>query len=232
MALIKTYNSTPTIYSTQSRDFQLIGHLYETVFNSSKVATDMLDRMMPNSNFDERLLNLSTTTVGFVRKHEYNTQDLTMILSSFAYLLRRKGTASAIKSAINILLRSQGIADAYHIEIDPKTKYIELGLNVRLQDIVLLTDLFAYLLPFGFDYRIIPYAEAAGKNVEKFVFTDSVELVGTADNPLTNNPIVNETFTTTIDALPDRDLESDPLPTRPIIDGEVQEGYEDENEGS
>lgn len=200
MALIKTYNSVPDVYSRQSRDFQTIGHVYEAVFNSSKLATDMLDRMMPNPDFDERLLNLSTTTVGFIRKHEYNANDLSMILNSFAYLLRVKGTRNAIESALNILLRSQGLADATNIEIDPKKKLVTLYLSKRLDDLVLLTDLFDYILPFGFGYRIIQSIVTSAEGYPtKLAVKNETEL-----EYITNKAIVNDTFKTTIEhTLPD-----------------------------
>ena len=195
MALIKTYNSVPDVYSRQSRDFQTIGHIFEAVFNSSKLATDMLDRMMPNPDFDERLLNLSTTTVGFIRKHEYNANDLNMILNSFAYLLRVKGTRNAIESALNILLRSQGLADATDIEIDPKKKLVTLYLSKRLEDLVLLTDLFDYILPFGFGYRIIQSIVTSAEGYPtKLKVKDEAEV-----EVITNEAIVNDTFKTTIE---------------------------------
>lgn len=214
MALIKTSKSTPSVYTQKSRDFQLIGHIYEAVFNSSKLATDMLDKMMPNPNFDERLLNLSTSTVGFIRKHEYDREDLTMVLSSFAYLLRVKGTKSAIEYAINILLRSQGISDAYIIEVDDKNKEVTLSLSTRLSDTILLLDLFEYLLPFGFNYRIIQAVAAQiDNNITQIIYNDNSNIV-----QIVNKAIVNDTFNTTIEHT---------LPTtvnpRPISNGEVQE---------
>lgn len=218
MALIKTYNSVPSVYTHQSRDFQLIGHIYEAMFNSSKLATDMLNKMMPNSDFDERLLNLSTTTTGFIRKHEYNTTDLTMILSSFAHLLRIKGTKSAIESALNILLRSQGISDPYAIDIDSDNKLLTLYLSERLEDVILLTDLFDYILPFGFNYRIIQSKITSASGYPTEIEYQDVQ---SGDNKITvttvgNEPIVNDTFITTIEhTLPET------VDARPIRDGEI-----------
>lgn len=214
MALIKTYKSTPAVYTHQSRDFQTIGHIFEAVFNSSKLATDMLDRMMPNPNFDERLLGLSTTTVGFIRKHEYNTLDLTMILNSFAYLLRIKGTRAAIESALHILLRSQGISDKYNIDIDSKNKTVTLYLSKRLEDIVLLTDLFDYILPFGFTYRIIQSVISSTDGFPTVIeYVDDVE-----HQVVTNEGIVNETFKTVIDKVPTTTVQP-----RPVHNGEIEE---------
>lgn len=220
MALIKTYNSVPSVYTHQSRDFQLIGHVYEAVFNSSKLATDMLNKMMPNADFDERLLNLSTTTTGFIRKHEYNTMDLTMILNSFAHLLRLKGTKLAIESALNILLRSQGISDPYSVEVDANSKLLTLYLSERLEDVVLLTDLFDYILPFGFNYRIIQskVTSAAGYPTEiEYQDVQSGDVkIGVAE--IENAGIVSDTFKTTIDHnLPES------VSPRPIKDGQVIE---------
>ena len=213
MALIKTYNSVPSVYTHQSRDFQLIGHIFEAVFNSSKLATDMLDKMMPNADFDERMLNLSATTVGFIRKHEYDALDLTMILNSFAHLLRIKGTKSSIEFALNILLRSQGISDKYIINIDSKNKILTLYLSERLEDVVLLTDLFDYILPFGFNYRIIQSSIVSATGFPTKVDYQDVSASGEF---ITNEGIVNDTFKTTIEK-----VEPTVIDPRPIKNGEI-----------
>lgn len=211
MALIKTYNSTPSVYTHQSRDFQLIGHIYEAVFNSSKLAIDMSDKMMPNSNFDERMLNLSATTVGFVRKHEYDANDLNMVLNSFAHLLKIKGTKAAIEYALNILLRSQGISDPYQIKIDEQSKELTLLLSTRLDDVVLLQDLFEYILPFGFNYRIILSTITSAEGYRTKVGVDS-EFTATE---IQNVGIVNDTFRTTINVT-DNNFASTTVGERPI----------------
>lgn len=214
MAMFKTYASTPATYHDQSRDFQLIGHLYEAVFNSSKVAIDMIEHMIPSTDLDERLLNLATTTVGFIRKHEYNKKDLTMIISCFAYLLRIKGTKHAIEYAINVLLRSQGISDHYIIDINPTNKEVRIYLSTRLDDVVLLLDLFDYILPFGFEYRIYEAAIAPGRNVSTTAITDEVSI-----EFVHNQAIVNDTFNTTIEPVSTEVVVS----PRPIANGTIVE---------
>lgn len=206
MALIKTSNSVPSVYINQSRDFQTIGHLYEAVFNSSKLATDMVDTMIPNNNFDERLISLSSTTRGFTTKHEYSSKDLSMILSAFASLLRIKGTKKAIDSAINVLLRSQGISDPYKWmgeesgkAIDAQNKYFNLGLSERITDRVLLFDLFEYILPFGFTYRITNYSVSpVGENITKIATTDKADITAVSrEDDLANSAIVSANRRTT-----------------------------------
>ena len=178
----------------------------------------MLNKMMPNNDFDERLLNLSTTTTGFIRKHEYNTADLTMILSSFAHLLRIKGTRSAIESALNILLRSQGISDPYSVEIDSDNKIITLYLSERLEDVVLLTDLFDYILPFGFNYRIIQSKITSATGYPTEIEYQDIQSgdTKTGITVIGNEPIVNDTFKTVIEhTLPET------ADARPIRSGQI-----------
>ena len=226
MALIKTSHSVPSVYISQSRDFQTIGHLYEAVFNSSKLATDMVDKMVPGSDFDERLLNLSTTTRGFIKKHEYSANDLSMILSSFATLLKLKGTKKAIDSAINILLRSQGISDDYiwikenNKEIDPQKKYFNLGLSDRVTDRVLLYDLFDYILPFGFIYRITNYKTTPlGENISNIGMRDvSSNVVINAKNDFENSAIVSNRKTTATILLKTEDNVPDTVVAKPVED--------------
>ena len=226
MALIKTYNSVPSTYTHRSRDFQVIGHLYEAIFNSSKLAADMVDKMMPNDNFDERLINLSATTYGFNTKHEYSTRDLSMILSSFASLLKIKGTKKAIDSAINIMLRSQGISDEYvWLELDEKKKFINLGISDRLVDRALLFDLFEYLLPFGFTYRITNYSSSQlGENATTVSMLNSANITKVGkESQLLDQAIVSSNYRTTqtiVEILPSSIEEVDPSP---INDEEVRE---------
>lgn len=224
MALIKTYKSVPTVYTHQSRDFQTIGHLYEAVFNASKLPADMVDKMVPGSDFDERLIDLSSTTRGFTTKHKYSSKDLSMILSSFASLLKIKGTKKAIDSAINILLRSQGISDPYkwlddadNLEINAQKKRFNLGLSDRIADKVLLYDLFDYILPFGFTYRIVNYAAPPeGRNASTIFTRDEVtaadvESIGRKDD-FQNSAIVSTRKTTTTIL--------EPTPSFSYVDGE------------
>lgn len=225
MAIIRTYNSVPSVYTHKSRDFQIIGHLYEAIFNSSKLAADMVDRMMPNDNFDERLINLSATTQGFTTKHEYSTRDLSMILSSFASLLKIKGTKKAIDSAINIMLRSQGISDEYvWLELDEKKKFINLGISDRLVDRALLFDLFEYLLPFGFTYRITNYSSSQlGENATVISsYSDSATVTVGKNEQFLDQAIVSKDYRTTqtiVDVLPDSITSVNPSP---INNGNVE----------
>lgn len=191
MASINTYNSVPSVYIHKSRDFQVLSHLFDAVFNQSKNGADMVDRMFPNEDFDERLQNLSATTVGFVRKHEYNTKDLNAILSSFAYLLRIKGTKTAIEDAINILLRSQGISDEKIVDVDYDNYRVNIYASSRLTDTILLRDLFAYILPVGFTYRFFPYSSSGDiTSKSSIIYGDSV--LETSTNNYVVDPIVHE----------------------------------------
>lgn len=229
MALIKTSNSVPSVYTQRSRDFQTIGHLYEAVFNSSKVAADMVDHMAPGGDFDERLLELSSVTRGFLTKHEYSAKDLAAVVESLGFLLRIKGTKRALDSAICILLRAQSISDPYTwrtegSSIDAQKKYFNLGLSERVTDRALLFDLFEYLLPFGFTYRVTNYsAPRRGENVTRIAHWDKVHpTTSSRSDDLKQSAIVSNRTTTTILEPTEMLADVAPVSPRPVSDGVIE----------
>jgi hypothetical protein len=199
--MIKTYDCTPQYYNHQSRDFQLLGHLYDACFNNSKVGIDTMTKMVVGNNMTEQLAPLGAYTVGFENRHEYNKKDLLAIISSFAYLIRRKGTLNAIKYALNILMRSQGLSDPYEINVNSKEKRIDIYLSKRLDDVMIIKDLFEYLLPVGMTYRIYNYKTTdENKTKMKLTTKDSVKITTVDKN---NSAIVGSVTKTIIDNVSD-----------------------------
>lgn len=159
---MRTQNLVPDVYYKESRDFSYIGRLLEVLFNYSKTNTDLVKVSAMDKNIPSSLIDLLATTVGFESKHEYITSDLIAICSAFSYLLRNKGSLRAIEDAIYILLYTQGITyspDIYYLTdntghiIDRYHLVIEIPAEIK--DVVLLEDLFEYILPVGFTYNFI-----------------------------------------------------------------------------
>ena len=62
--MIKIQESVPSIYYNSSRDFQLLGHLFDLVLNSTKTEADLLFNLPLSTNSDDQLLDLMTFTLG------------------------------------------------------------------------------------------------------------------------------------------------------------------------
>lgn len=158
MDLITT-KLTPEVYSKESRDFQLIARLYDAVFNNIKMGSDIITSTgYLNDNFDPKLLSLAAYTNGFISKHIYDNKDLYAILSSFKAIIKEKGTKNAIETALKVLLKSQSIKANYKVTVDLINYQIKIFVDYTLKDLILLKDLFEYILPTGFTYRLYSYS--------------------------------------------------------------------------
>ena len=152
--MIVLQKSVPEIYYNQSRDFQFLARAFEVLFNYEKTNVDVIRGFPLSNNFDDRLLTLLAYTLGFATKHNYNSQDLFSVCSVFAELLNKKGSLDAIYLAIYALLSAQQIDEDFEVRIDKSddAHNLVITLPISTKDLVLLEDLFDYILPAGFTY--------------------------------------------------------------------------------
>ena len=153
--MIKTKDLVPGIYYNQSRDFQLLGRVFEVVFNYLKTNIDLMSGSPLSKNLDDTLIALATKTVGFNTKHAYNTRDLKSICEVFSSLLKIKGTKTSIENACKTLMYTQNLYGVVNVNTSNEDdKYtILIDVPVDLTDLILLEDLFDYILPAGYDFR-------------------------------------------------------------------------------
>ena len=168
--MITVRRSVPEIYYNESRDFQFIGRVFETVFNNTKTGVDLLLNNPYSKNMDSKLVDLLAKTVGFDTKHKYTTTDLKIVCSCFKEIMKKKGSKEAIDILVRALLKSQNIKKGYVVDIftteenlpDPENVpgYFEsftavIQIPYELKDKVIIEDVLDYILPAGCDYRII-----------------------------------------------------------------------------
>lgn len=159
--MINTLKITPSIYSKESRDYQLIGRLYNAVFNYVKMSTDAMYNLPLSANSDTRFLDLVAKTLGFESKHNYNIENLFALCTSFKTILRHKGTKQAIEELVNVLINSQNIQKLFTVDVyagtssEPFKPYtVVIKVPVELKDIIMIEDVMNYILPAGFTYEI------------------------------------------------------------------------------
>lgn len=149
----------PEVYFKESRDFSYVGRLLEVAFNYLKTGADLVDVNPDNENISNDLLELVCTTLGFESKHKYIKKDLVAIASDFINLCKKKGSIESIAEAIIVLLNSQGIRIGDKsieecIKIDTLDSHmIDIEVPHEMTDIVLLEDIFEYILPVGTIFR-------------------------------------------------------------------------------
>ena len=150
---MKVQNMVPEVYYKESRDFSYIGRVLEVVLNHMKTNADLVNSNLNTVDSDD-LLNSLAYTLGFKPKHKYINKDLANICSNFVTIMKNKGTTYAIEECVKILLNSQNIIGDYIILLDEDNCKLTIGLPSATQDIILLEDLFDYILPTGWIYEI------------------------------------------------------------------------------
>ena len=155
--MIKTKNLTPENYYKQSRDFQLIGRIFDFVLNYLKTNVDAVSNNPFSEDFDLELTKILATSLGFKQSHEYNNKQLKALCSTFTYLLRNKGNIKSIENLLNLLANTENNADRFIVnineEVDPYNLLIYIPLDVK--DTTLCEDVLKYILPAGMSYTII-----------------------------------------------------------------------------
>ena len=169
--MIKTEFDVPEVYYRESRDFQFLGRVFDVVFNSTKTNSDLVETNPLSDNFDTRMIDLLTLTLGFKSRHHYNTKQLTAMCSAFTKALRCKGTQQSIEIALETLLRAEGITKSakVYVEDDISTMYIYVP--VELSDTNLLKDLFDYLLPAGMKCEVVKQLAVETQAQTDIIFT-------------------------------------------------------------
>lgn len=151
--MISIKHQLPGIYYDTSRDFQILGHLYEVVLNYSKTNADML-YLLPNGlTEDSRITEVLATTLGFKLRRNYDKAQLAALVSIFPQLLRIKGTKRAIDLVGDALVKASGVPGSFHSEL--KEQVLIVKIPVELTDITLFMDLLPYILPFGISVSIV-----------------------------------------------------------------------------
>lgn len=152
--MIKTQYCVPETLYRDSRDFQLLGRVFDVVFNSLKSNSELIATNPLSDNMDEGLLNLLAATVGLQTLHNYNNPQLRAVCSAFSSMLRTKGTRKSLELATNALLGAEGISKKARVEFD-KQQGVKVFLPIEMRDITLLNDLLDYLIPAGVGCEVV-----------------------------------------------------------------------------
>ena len=167
---------TPEIYYTHSRDFQLLGRLYDIVLNSVKTDIDSIKYIRLGLNSNEALLNLLALTLGFKAKHSYNNKQLAAVCSVLPTIIRNKGNINALTLAVNAILNANGINDYSEGSFNYDTMTLTLYIPEQINDITLLEDLTDYVMPAGTSLRIVKEIKELRQVTTNVAITNSAEV--------------------------------------------------------
>lgn len=152
--MIKVQESVPGIYYNSSRDFQLLGHLFDLVLNSVKTEADLIFNLPLSVNSDDQLLDLMAFTLGLrLDKSKYTSKQLRAICSIAPKMMRTKGSISAIKLLCNALMHADGVEGTFEIN-DKKTGHLDISITSYLTCRDALQELLPYVVPAGMTFNI------------------------------------------------------------------------------
>ena len=151
--MIKLQKYTPDVYYNESRDFQLIGRLYDIVLNYVKTNVDLLYNLPLSDDMDDQFVGLLGLTLGFKPKHKYTSKHLKAICSVLAQIMKYKGTVKAVTLACNAIFQSEGSRETSDCVLDGTT--LNIYFPADFSDNNLLNDLLDYILPAGMSVNII-----------------------------------------------------------------------------
>lgn len=163
--MIRTQTQVPSVYYIRSRDFQLIGRLYDLVFNSSKSFADGVFETAVGTGGDANVLDLLAKTLGFEVPRKYDISDLSSLCESFKSIVRNKGSKKAIEDCVKMMLYSQNINDNFDVDVinvytdgdgNKQSVYkIQITIPQQMKDLALLEDMLEYVIPVGYRYEIL-----------------------------------------------------------------------------
>lgn len=152
--MIITNKRVPTVYAKESRDFQIIGSLFDLAFNNSKYSADLMTSL-DDTLVDAKLVNLSAKTVNLDISSEQVTNNTLAIINVFKTLIKWKGTKKAITLLLNILLNVNHIDKQIKYTWDNTLKLVTINIP---KDLVINYAVFEkicnYILPTGYQYQI------------------------------------------------------------------------------
>lgn len=217
--MIKMQDSVPSIYYDSSRDFQLIGHLFDLVLNAVKTDADMLFNLPFSTNSDDQLLDLMAFTFGLkLDKAKYTTQQLRNVCSIAPKLMRTKGSRQAIELLCTALLRAEGssyttaegVSNSFAVELAEDAPRVDIYLSRTTACKDILMEILPYILPAGMTYTI-KQSGLAGKAIVQEKFTMSDQIIHTTVAPHSEFTAISQADTVANPAIFERS--GDPIDT-------------------
>lgn len=168
--MFRLQNNVPQTYIEQSRDFQLLCRLYDSINNGVRFDINTITNVLNPLKINDRAIQLLATRVGFNIEEETDTNLLRYILSAFSYALKYKGTKRGINYIVSAALKAEHsnhppIIDIVNESLDEKgnekpdhfTIAIHLPVKIDTSTQNTLLEALKYVIPTGYLVSIDTY---------------------------------------------------------------------------
>lgn len=191
MSLLRMQNRTPPVYCEESRDFQLLCRLYDTIVNGLLFDIDTITDLINTRDIRSSFLQLLQTKLGFFTLHNFDENTLRYTLNGFPRMVRYKGSKKSIEYAVNTFLKINNIISPVTVTFQETPLLlangytvpdhtIVIGISASLQDSAILEEIFRYILPAGTIYYFYYYSTT--KELTNIVENDGAIVLYVSDN--------------------------------------------------
>lgn len=153
--MIRIQDSVPSIYYDSSRDFQLIGHLFDLVLNATKTDADLVFNLPFSINSNDQLLDLMAYTLGLrLSKEKYTSAQLRSICSVAFKMMRAKGSLKAVELLCTALIRADSISGSFSTTFNDETAELTVYVTNLSTCKDILHEILPYIVPAGIIFNI------------------------------------------------------------------------------
>jgi len=183
--MIKIQDSVPSVYYNNSRDFQLIGHLFDLVLNAIKTDADLLFNLPLSINSDDQLLELMAYTFGLrLDGAKYSSKQLRAVCSVAPQMMKAKGSKKAVQLLCTALMHADGLEDHFTLSVEHDTELVvSLPPTASCREIIL--EILPYILPAGMVFTVV----SAGVDTIKSSSIIGLKDIVTLDTVETKRPV-------------------------------------------
>ena len=187
MAFLELEYGTPSVYTEESRDFQLLLRLYNSAYNSVLNDVELIQYITDNKRVKAELLELEKSRLGYDTNLKISDNMLRSILVGFPELLKNKGSIKGIIEATNLFLKTLNIkadiviyysGNGISVEKYSDEHTVIIGIGEVVTNYYILEDLMRYILPAGFGISFFFFKDFNKYDWIRDLTTSEILLVG------------------------------------------------------
>lgn len=161
--MFRLTENVPQVYVEQSRDFQLLCRLRDSIDNAVKFDILSMIDILDSMKIKDTMLPLLATKMGFFSKKlkDIDSKTLRYILSAFCIAVQHKGSRLGIEYAVNAVLKAENInasgsTPIAEVIIDNVNYDVTILTSTELYNKTALDEFLKYVLPIGYTYHVLP----------------------------------------------------------------------------
>lgn len=158
--MFRLENNVPSTYVENSRDFQLLLRLYDSVFTGVRFDENTIPNILDPRLINDRMLDLYATKVGFFTNTIIDSKILREILQTFPYAIKNKGNKKGIEQAVYTILKTERNYSTPQIIVDNEKYSITIYTSKEIKNKKALEAFLEYIIPIGYTYSIEQYVSS------------------------------------------------------------------------